>query len=374
MVNTSQSRPHATHFSHQLVEIPAPPPGQLPSTSHAVFFGHPITPQQRLLLYSSAEWEEFIHEWAHYQKTVYFKVVRLTGAGDMGIDVAGCADVKGLVGVWDNYQCKHYGRPIGPIEAFIEIGKILWYSFQKQYSSPRAYYFVNSRGCGTHLAKLLLNAQKLKSELKRRWNQVCSKKITSQYQIDLSGDFLSYVSQFNFSIFKQRTLSEIIDEHRNTPYHILRFGGGLPQRPTVQPPPKSLSRSESRYTQQLFEAYSDHKDELVNRVKLARWPELELHFEREREHFYHAEALRNFARDNVPHGTFESLQDEIFDGVINIELAFYNDAFERLNAVVQKSTEIQVTSNPLISVTKIKDRKGICHQLANDDRLTWKKQ
>ncbi len=39
---------------------------------------------------------------------------------------------------------------------------------------------------------------------------------------------------------------------------------------------------------------------------------------RQRERFYHAESLKNFARDTVPTGTFDALQDEIYHGVIDV--------------------------------------------------------
>ena len=46
-------------------------------------------------------------------------------------------------------------------------------------------------------------------------------------------------------------------------------------------------------------------------------PKLKDHFRRQREAFYEAESLRVFARDSVPPGTFESLLDDIHDGVID---------------------------------------------------------
>ena len=84
------------------------------------------------------------------------------------------------------------------------------------------------------------------------------------------------------------------------------------------------------------------------------------HFHRQREAFYHAESLRVFARDTVPPGTFESLQEDIYDGVVDTHDASHPDGY------------LQITANALISCTKPKDRDGICHQLANEDRLRWK--
>jgi hypothetical protein len=67
----------------------ARPSGQSTPSSATILHGRLIPPQQQILLYSPDDWEEFILEWVHHQKTRYKKVVRLAGANDMGIDVAG---------------------------------------------------------------------------------------------------------------------------------------------------------------------------------------------------------------------------------------------------------------------------------------------
>jgi hypothetical protein len=97
------------------------------------------------------------------------------------------------------------------------------------------------------------------------------------------------------------------------------------------------------------------------------------HFNRQREFFYHAEALRNFARDTVPPGTYEDLQSEVHAGVIDIQEAEHSNSYARLTSVLQGASSLQLTANALMSVIKVQDRKGICHQLVNEDRLRWKK-
>ena len=115
--------------------------------------GHRFPPQQQIVLYSSGQWEDFIHEWAHFcLKKIYILVQRFGGARDRGIDVAGFADGQQLQGIWDNYQCKHYNHPLYPTDAWPEIGKVLWYSFNGDYKPPRRYFFVAPRGIGTTLA------------------------------------------------------------------------------------------------------------------------------------------------------------------------------------------------------------------------------
>ncbi|HYW37361.1 MAG TPA: ABC-three component system protein [Terriglobales bacterium] len=345
-------------------------------TADQVTHGPSIPPQQRILLYSAAEWEGFIEEWAHFAlKGLYVQVQRFTGAGDRGIDIAGFADAQKLLGAWDNYQCKRFlGHAIYPSEAWPEIGKILWHSFNKEYRAPRRYYFVAPHGVGTTLASLLANPPKLKKALIENWDKSVRHAITDKQEVPLEGAFLAYVEAFDFSIFDAKTGLQVIEGHRQCPCHSSRFGGGLPSRPAADKPPAAIAPAESRYVAQLLSAYADHKKEAVPDVNaLKAWPKLDSHFGRQREAFYHAESLRVFARDSVPAGTFESLQDDIHTGVVDVCDDDHADAYERVKQVTQAARGLHLTSNALLTCSKPKDRDGICHQLANEDRLLWMK-
>lgn len=336
--------------------------------------GRLILPQQQILTYSSGEWEIFIQEWVQSQKLQYQSVQRFSGPNDMGIDIAGFCDNKCLLGVWDNFQCKHYDKPLSPSDATVEAGKILWHVFQKEFGPPRKYYFIAPKGCGTKLTRLLNNAAAFKKHVIENWATQCAKAITNKTAIVLEGEFKSFVEAFDFSIFSAKALLGVVEEHRKTPYYTIRFGGGLPVRPPVSSPPSTPAKNESRYIDQLYGAYSDHaKKPLRNLSELGVRPDLAEHFCRHREFFYHAEALRNFARDTVPPGTFEDLQSEVYAGVKDVEAAEHADGYARLNAVTQTASQLRLTSNALISAIKVQDCKGICHQLANEDRLQWRK-
>lgn len=354
-------------------EVPTPALASFLSSAE-VRLTKPVLPHQLLMFYSPDEWELFINEWVHAQRSKYIQVLRFTGAGDMGIDVAGFVDEHGLLGIWENYQCKHYHEPLTPGTAAAEVGKTLWYSFKKEYAPPRAYYFVAPRECGTTLKRLLMKPDALKRHVTENWEKQCSKKLTSKQTVFLDGEFATYVDGFDFSIFRMRTTLEIVDEHRATPYYSLRFKQELEPRPKAAPPPNEIGLSESRYVEQLYEAYGDHLKATVARLDdLSMRTDLVDHFHRQREAFYHAEALRNFARDTVPPGTFEDLQSEVHAGVIEDEAAPHPDGLARLTSVLKSATAIHLTGNPLISRLHIQDRKGICHQLASADRLRWRK-
>jgi hypothetical protein len=344
-------------------------------TAAHVTHGPLIPPQQQLLLYSPDQWEDFVQEWLHYcLKKAYKKVQRFSGPGDMGIDVAGFTDAKmRLMGVWDNYQCKHYDQALKPADAWPEIGKIIWYSFMGEYLPPRHYFFVAPKGANTALSKLLSNGTKLREELIANWDKKVKNAITKTQSVLLDTDLLDYVNAFDFSIFDAKTSLQLVDDHRKSPVHAARFGGGLKPRPAAKAPPASLAPNESRYVTHLLGAYAEHTGKPVPDLSALTVPVLRSHFHRQREAFYQAEALRVFARDSVPEGTFESLQQDIFDGVIDTHDAAYPDGYQKVCAVTKAAREVQITANALITCTQPKDRDGICHQLVNEERLRWTK-
>ena len=172
--------------------------------------------------------------------------------------------------------------------------------------------------------------------------------------------------------FSSKSHVELIKAHSSTPFHAVRFGGGLTPRPRSSRPPANPAAIESRYIRQLLDAYGDRLQvSLRNPAALGPHQFLENDFLRQRERFYHAESLRNFARDTVPEGTFDDLQDEVFQGVVDVAEGEHSDGFDRMRATVVQAARVPTTANALASVTKTQDRQGICHQLANDDRLIW---
>jgi hypothetical protein len=65
------------------------------------------------------------------------------------------------------------------------------------------------------------------------------------------------------------------------------------------------------------------------------------------------------------------LQDDIYGGVIDTRDAPHADGYVRVCEVTKAARTLQITANALISCVNPKDRDGICHQLANEDRLKW---
>jgi hypothetical protein len=334
--------------------------------------GLPIPKTARVQIFSPDDWEGFIEEWASSLTSSYAMVRRFAGSGDMGLDVACFTDATGFAAPWDSFQCKRYDHPLRPADIHVEIGKIIYYSWQGEYTVPRKHYFAASRDVGTTAAKLLLDPAKLRKSVTEAWENQCRHEITATADVMLTGDFLSYFEAFDLSIFGSRSVLELIAQHATTKYHSIRFGGGLPPRPIAGDPPEEPAAHESRYIRQLLDAYGDHLGDHVSDLSaLAQNQPLQRDFSRQRERFYSAEALRNFSRDTVPEGTFDALQEEVFQGVVDICEGSHSTGFDRMKATVSQAAQIVSTSSPLAPATRVQDRQGICHQLANDDRLQW---
>lgn len=341
------------------------------SAAH-VTSGIPIPKVSRVKQFSPEEWEQFTEEYASELRTEYAKVRRFGGTGDMGIDVACFTTNQGFDEGWDNHQCKRYHGSLAPSSAWLEIGKIIYYSYCEEYPPPRKHFFCASAGISTKLEKLLAAPLKLKEECKKEWSSKCENDITNIQPIPLTGSLLTYFEQFDFTIFSSKSVLDLLHVHERSTNHVIRFGGGLPLREPTATPPHTPSNDESRYIKQLLGCYEQHTGiTFVDTHALSDHPSMATNLKRQRERFYHAEALRNFARDTVPQGTFANLQEEIYYGVADECDADHPTGLTRMTEVLKTASAISSTTNPLAPATTVQDRQGICHQLANEDRLIW---
>lgn len=340
--------------------------------------GPKLDPLHVIAGYDADQWEEFTHEWVHSLKNEYIDTDRATGSGDKGVDVAGFRDSYRLAGAWDNYQCKCYQRaPLGFKDVAPEIGKILWYSFLGTYTAPQRCFYIAPKGATPTLSHLINHAPNLKDKVFDEWDKMISGRITDTKDlknIPLSGDFKDYVNDFDFRIFRVPPTRWILEEFRTkTPFFNKRFGGGHPSRPKPDRPPSEVTEAEKTYIECLLDAYAEHKDEeAVSVSDLNKWIPLKNHLNRSREAFFDAEGLRVFVRDKTEPGTFESLQDEIHDGVVDTCDKPHGDGYERVLAVTNTAQSLALDAHPLNKIARPVARRGVCHQLANEGKLVWK--
>ena len=337
--------------------------------------GKHITVQNQISTMSADDWEEFIEEWMSHKSSDYYDFERLGGAGDQGRDVVGYVDnpVGNDAYIWDNYQCKHYAAPLSPSKIWKEIGKICYYSFVNDYPFPRKYYFIAPLGIGTKLSNLLKKPDDLKKELFEKWESYCKTDITEISEIELTDELKEYIGGLDFSAFDKIATIKIIMEHSKTQFHVVRFGVPLPGRPITPEIPKNVGDNEITYVTKLLSAYDSHAEEKITEVHEANnFKPYKNHLKRSREDFSNAEALRNFSRDTMPNGSFDSIQSQVKNGICDILDSIYTNGFDKVKDAVSEAKKLQLPLTPLTSCLTVNDRGGICHQLANkDDEVSW---
>lgn len=156
----------------------------------------------RLEQMDAAEYERVVGEWAYsYLKGSkdYYDVVLMGGSSDSGRDLVAYLD--DTYNRYDIYQCKHYDTPLKPSEYWIELGKLCYYTYVKEYRIPEKYYIVASKGIGAKLRKYIENPTIIGAELIKQWVTYCGgKKQILAEGITLTNELKTYIEQFDFSI------------------------------------------------------------------------------------------------------------------------------------------------------------------------------
>jgi hypothetical protein len=323
--------------------------------------------------YASGEWEDFIREWATALPSKYKQIKRLGGSNDHGVDVAAFKSKHGFEGSWDCFQGKHYAKELAPSDAYPEMLKVFLGVLSKHYILPDKYAFLAPKGCGITLDRLLSKPTDLRRNFLAELDN--EKGCAASLEAGVRDSVRELAKTTDFSMFQSVQLVDALETHRSTPYFAARFGGPLPARPPTAPPPDDVAAHEKHYVAQLVDVYREQTPgEQLQQDALSSHPTHGEHFKRQRISFYSAEALRLHARDSVPEGTFEALQDDVHMGVMEVAEAKHATGMDRLRGVLIAATQVQLDGHAaLLSVSRMDDRKGICHQLANEDRLTWVK-
>lgn len=350
-------------------EIEIPPPAAFMLTALDAVRGAPIHPLDRLQVMSADEWEVFTLEVVHYLKSTYGVVRRCAGAGDKGRDVIAIGDQG-----WVNYQCKHYSRSLSVSDVVKELGKLVYYTWRKDYTCPVEYYFVSPLGASVQCLDLLGNKEKLKLVVRDRWEALCRTKITRREIIELSGSLSDYLDDFDFSIVKELPPLKLVDYHYNTPFHFARFGSYLSRVSSRQKvnytPPEAVEEREATYIDALMQAFYDAEGKTYT-----PGDPLDQYYEEDllsaRVEFYSAESLESFSRDAFPAQCFEDLKHQCYHAIRTVVRQAHPHGYERLLKTTQHAANVPYTSHPLVYDMIETDKIGLCHHLVSDNKIKW---
>jgi hypothetical protein len=217
---------------------------------------------------------------------------------------------------------------------------------------------------------MLLNPSKFRDEVISTWDTRVAGHVIDGATHPLTGDLAEYVNNYNFATFGYATVDEIIDAHRRTAFWAERFGGLLPP-PNPGKAPAAVMPHENVYVGKLLAVYAEAASAQIALVSdLDSHPEWKDDLQKQRVRFFDAEAFMATYRDQTEPGTTESFADQIFDA-IEPSLSVPGTGLSRLTMAL--TTAAQTTpASVLAPQAKVRVKQGVCHQLANHDRVTWR--
>jgi hypothetical protein len=331
-----------------------------------------ISPERHIIALSANELEKFAREWAML-KTGYYEVDRFSGAGDMGRDVVGYLTKDRHEGPWHNYQCKQYGKAVSLDVGLRELGKILYFAHQGEFTAPTKYFFVAPKGVARTLRTYVSKPSELKKALVENWEKYCASGITKNKVIPLTGPLKAFIQAWDFSNVTVISVDAILDDPAGKILMAKRF------KEDPAPPPKgvvpgNLEAREMPYVQQLIDAYGERdKCSYPDHEAVKGHDDHGPHLTMQRERFFAADAFNRFYRDNTMTEEINLLHDDIFHGVAGVHGAKHDDSLTRADAVLSQAANIQ-PSGVLSRHARVPVKQGICHHFANEGKLKWRKK
>jgi hypothetical protein len=346
------------------------PPALPPRRGSELLSGLALLPEQRIRAFSAEQLELLVKHWLY--ETVrprYPRVLVPAGPGDKGRDVVAHESAT-AEDPWENYQCKQYAKPLTPSDVWSELGKLVFWTSQDAFSVPRRYTFVAPLGCGAQLQDLLRKPEEIRRRLAEAWDTHCGK-LCSYQAIE------TQLANFAFPPMEVLTAGQIVDDLKGSPIYAVLFGGGLTKpRPADSPPPEAIAPNELPYIAALLDAYREHATQPLPTAELALSHDTYgPHLRWSRREFYCAESLHEFSKDVLlAPDDFPGLQQQIHDGITHTVAREFPSGYERVLAVCEQATRVQIDDHPLKGDLRPADRAGICHQLANDGRVAWRRR
>lgn len=339
-----------------------------------ILTGNVVPPLDRLSIVDEDTYEDMVLEWLTFYEDKYEKLMSFGGSGDKGRDVIAYTSVAN--DEIEFYQCKHYKNALTPDDVYLEFGKLIYYTLNKHYTSPKKYFFVAPHGIGAKLQGLIDNSTLLKSTLISKWDDKCKSKITSIKDIPLDTTITNYINAFNFTIVSSVEPIKFIEDYKKTNYFAYRFGGGLQKtRKNITTSPTTIGSNEIPYIKNIYDAYSSRLKITINsETDFNSDVNLTNHFLRQRNNFYHADSLEQFSRDALPPGNiaFKELKEEVLEQVIEVyESNTHIDGVEKMDETIKMAKTGTYVRNPLSGELKSQDLSGICHHLSNENKIKW---
>ncbi len=328
-------------------------------------------PASLVQLLSPEQWEDFIEECCRVQmgpRTKYAYVQRIGSSGDAGRDVEARYSAGLVENGWDLYQAKKYQSAVGESTFFPELAKFFHHLSIGTYPIPRNYFICAPRNTTPSLHDLIAKPDELRKRFTEWWRTTKAKTVYPANEASLK-----VALEFDFGRIHEFPVKDLIDLHaRDANAHAELFGV-VAERGENPSTPAHPTTNEQRYIEEILRAYSEQAGAPLSLVAAMGSPTYSEHLSGCRTEFYCAEGLKRFSRDIYP-GQFEALLTEVHGGVRRtLASPRFGTGMERMDAVLDQASRLQVSGNPLADRLYPADLPGTCHHLVNEEKIKWVK-
>jgi hypothetical protein len=326
--------------------------------------------RRQILALDDDQLEEFVRQWV-LKKPEYTEVERFTGTGDMGRDVVGFLTAKRHEAGWHNYQCKQYGRTLPTDTGISELGKVLYYSWQGEFTAPEKFFFVAPRGVNRNLQRLIFKPSEFKTTMIAEWNKYCAGAIIENVHITLDKGLKDFISAWDFSGISCISAEVMLSDAAAVPV-LHHWFDADPGPAPAGVTPADVQDVELPYIQGLLDAYGEREDLVFADHSAAVEHVIHgPHLRMQRERYFDADAFTRFYRDNTTTKDTEDLRKDILHGIYDTHMAKHDDMLARVNAVMIQAGNTQ-PAGPLAKYARTAVKQGICHHFVNEGQLKWK--
>lgn len=316
--------------------------------------------------------EAFVDEWISLKVKSYVQTERWSGPGDRGRDVVGYLTDRRHEGAWHNYQCKQLQSRLTTPNAILELGKIFMHAAAGEYSLPSHYVFVAPRGVVRGLNDLLSHPESFRQAVIDKWDSVCRDRLVESQAVPLTPAILENIRAFDFKEIEALDSAKLEKDEQIRPL-LVRWFNDDPGPAPHGIVPDEIQPEESSYLRQLVDAYSERVGapfvDTLAALGHDRWGD---HLRNQRTRYFDAASFKRFYRDSTPEQYLITLDEDIYQGVVDVYGEDYKDALARVDRVMAQAAVV-TPSGILGRHARVQVKQGICHHFANEGRLLWKR-
>lgn len=332
--------------------------------------GGKLTYRNDILAMEPKALETFVHRWVARMKREYVDHQEFGNAHDLGRDVVGFATDRRHEGDWDNYQCKKLAKPVDDGTLFEEVGKVLYYAAQREFTPPRRYVFVAPKGFNRKAEHFLNNPSAFKTEMLDEWETRCARKVRKRLHTPLTDEVRAVVSAYRFEAIEGMDIDKMLTLEGIEFVLADTFGEDPGEAPRGQVP-DAVSIDEAGYVEQLISVYSEHVGAaFVDAAAVAAHGSVGAHFTMQRRRYFEADAFQRHFRDNLDPRHLSQFNDEIHSAVFDVHAM--TTGYDRVNSVMAHAGNVDVSG--IFGKHKrasAQVKQGTCHHLVNDGILKW---